>query len=106
MMIKDIKPYTTLESLTDLCKRLYEYIGIACGGNEYFEYWASLPYLAYQNRLMLKNLPEDSQTIYDVLDEAINIASSESSPMFLSYCDDIAFPVGEYLNSKEMKEVF
>ena len=106
MMKKDIKPYTTLESLTDLCKRLYEHIGIACGENEHFEYWASLPYLAYQNRLMLKNLLEDSQATCDVLDEAIGIASNESSPMFLSYCDDIAFPVGEYLKSKEMTEVF
>lgn len=106
MIKKDIKPYTTLESLTNLCKRLHEHIGIDCGGNEYFEYWASLPYLAYQNRLMLKGLPNDSQAACDVLDEAINIASNESSPMFLSYCDDIAFPVGEYLKSKEMKEVF
>ena len=106
MIEKDIKPYTTLKSLTDLCKRLYEHIGIACGGNEYFEYWASLPYLAYQNRLMVKSLPDDLQAAYGVLDEAVSIASGESSPMFLSCCDDIAFPVDEYLKSKGMKEVF
>lgn len=106
MMKKDIKPYTTLESLTDLCARLYEHIGITCGGNEYFEYWTSLPYLAYQNRLMLKSLPEDSQAVYNVLDEAVSIASSENSPMFISYCDDIAFPVGDYLKSNGMTEVF
>ena len=105
-MRKAIKPYTTLESLTDLCKRLYEHIGLACGENEYFEYWASLPYLAHQNRLMLKSLPDDPQAACDVLDEAVSIASCKSSPMFLSYCDDITFPLGEYLKSKGMTEVF
>lgn len=101
-----VQPYTTLESLTDLCWRLFECAGIDGDKNEYYEYYSSLPYLAYQNRLMLKKLPADTEKALKVLDEAVMIAKDTGSPKFISYCDDIDFPIASYLKSKGMEEFF